>query len=110
MRFAYTVKDVHNRLRHFKAVCVARINHHPDPAERLDGAFERLVGLNADNLFLILIQIAGLMEVMVDGVWTSTSRTPPFSLSFLVKSDTISHSALVLSVGPAKIHQSHNRE
>ena len=59
MCFAVLGKDFHDLGIDFIAVFSASLLCHADAAERLQSTLERLVGLQADDLFEILVQIAG---------------------------------------------------
>ena len=60
MGFAVAEDVFHGRI-HFPAVGLQFAVNETDAAERHDGALERFIGLESDNLFQILVNISGLV-------------------------------------------------
>jgi hypothetical protein len=66
-----------------EAIGLETVLDHAIAAERHDGALERRIGLQADDLLEILGDVAGPVGCDGRGVETSTSNTPPLSRSAL---------------------------
>ena len=98
---------------------ISTINSHA--AGYLDKSKETIVGFQTDKPFKRSLQPYGgirmaekacsdngytvdpeVSELIVEITFVSISRTPPASLSFLERSNTISHKSFVFCVGPAK--------
>ncbi|MNC04988.1 hypothetical protein D3C75_524430 [compost metagenome] len=62
MRFADVREHINNALRKFEAISFGGIDHHLDSAKRLNGTFERRISLNADDLFLVFVNVTRLVR------------------------------------------------
>ena len=61
MCLAVVREDVFHFVVHLQTVLAASLGHDVDAAERLDGASQQFVGLQADNQFILFVDIAGLV-------------------------------------------------
>ena len=55
-------EDVHDVFVHFIAVGLTGLHRHADTAEDLQGTLQRFVGLKADDLFEVLVDVPGRMR------------------------------------------------
>ncbi|MNZ84491.1 hypothetical protein D3C78_1032500 [compost metagenome] len=62
MRLANIREQSHDLIRQFEAIGLAGILHHSNSAIRLNGALERLIRLNADDLLQLTIEVSGIMR------------------------------------------------
>lgn len=56
---AIVAAEIDHRRREFMARLAARLLHHPPAAERLDGALERCIGLQADDALQVAVDVTG---------------------------------------------------
>ena len=54
-------KDIFYLIIYFYAVFAASLHHYVDATERLDSTFQQLIRLQANDKFILLIYITGLM-------------------------------------------------
>ena len=61
MCLAIMGKDIFYLIIYFYAVFAASLHHYVDATERLDSTFQQLIRLQANDKFILLIYITGLM-------------------------------------------------